>query len=307
MKKTILKVSLMASCIGLVSAGVISTTTSCSSSNNKALLVGHRGAPTIKFENTYDSYIEAGKDSNYSAIECDVYPVKDTGINQFYCVHDNTPFRDSDDKNKTFSEQTSDFIEDHALSLSAGYPRDIEPADFAHDYKHTDYHACNFVNYLNVCKRYHKTSVIEIKDSVKWTEQDHGIWTDEALTNMIKFVKDIMGDNYIFISFDNPLLKYINEKFDVSKKNIQQLYDPSLTDEWKDWKYIADNGWNIDVGDIDSPSTQDWGIKIDKEFVNYFHSRGLKVNVWTVNTLDRADALNKMGVDYLTSDYDLYL
>ena len=68
---------------------------------------------------------------------------------------------------------------------------------------------------------------------------------------------------------------------------------------------MADNDWNIDIGDVDSPSTADWGLGITKYMVDYFHEKKLVFNVWTVDTLDRAQALDKLGVDFITTDYIL--
>jgi len=40
----------------------------------------------------------------------------------------------------------------------------------------------------------------------------------------------------------------------------------------------------------------------DKQIVDKLHSAGIKVNVWTCDTKEEAEALIDMGVDFITSN-----
>ncbi len=296
-------------------ASISMNATSCSNYTKfNAKVVGHRGCPSNAnvFENTIASFEVAGQSDYYSAIECDVWP--NATANELYVVHDEYPFYE--DPFASVAEVDSDVAESYTLHASANYPRE-NPGSFDHNSAINKYKLPTLEEYLNVCVKYKKTAVIELKDTVKWAADKNGIWTDDAIQELNKAINKIVKDgNYILISFDNDLLDHIaNGSFSPSinlpKEKMQQLFDPSLnTDsskgpQWGSWKWVADQGWNIDVGDALSPSTLDWGAYINSDFVEYFHNKNLEVNVWTVNTLDRAKALDVIGVDYITTDWIL--
>lgn len=288
-------------------ASVSMNATSCSNYTHfNAKVVGHRGCPSNAnvFENTIASFETAGQSDYYSAIECDVWPNKTA--DELYVVHDEFPFYQ--DNVASVTEVTKEQASNYTLHPSVNYPREA-PGLFDHDSATKDYKLPTLEEYLNVCVKYNKTAVIELKDTKKWTSSEAGIWTETAITKLSQTIKKVIKDeNYILISFDNELLNHIanTNTFNLPKNKMEQLFDPSLDHKtWGSWKYIADNGWNIDVGDASSESTQDWGINMHKDIVDYFHNKGLEVNVWTINTLDRAKALDAMGVDYITTDYIL--
>lgn len=295
-----------------LSASVLLGATSCSGYTKfNAKVVGHRGCPSNKnvFENTIGSFEAAGQSDYYSAIECDVWP--NATADQLYVVHDEYPFYQ--DPKASVANIEYDLAESYTLHASANYPRE-NPGSFDHDSATKNYKLPTLEEYLQVCAKYQKTAVIELKDTVKWTSTSSGIWTDEAINQLSEAVNRIITDkNYILISFDNSLLEHIaTGSFNLPKQKMQQLFDPSLINSksedekrWGSWEYIADQGWNIDVGDALSPSTLDWGAYINSYFVEYFHNKNLEVNVWTVNTLDRAKALDSLGVDYITTDWIL--
>ena len=41
---------------------------------------------------------------------------------------------------------------------------------------------------------------------------------------------------------------------------------------------------------------------IKEEMIPQLHENGIKVNVWTVNTVERAERLQQVGVDYITTN-----
>ena len=41
---------------------------------------------------------------------------------------------------------------------------------------------------------------------------------------------------------------------------------------------------------------------IKEEMVPVLHENGIEINVWTVNTVERAERLQQVGVDYITTN-----
>ena len=41
---------------------------------------------------------------------------------------------------------------------------------------------------------------------------------------------------------------------------------------------------------------------VTQELLTVMHENGIKVNVWTVNTLEEAEKLAEMGVDFITTN-----
>ncbi|MDE6477269.1 MAG: hypothetical protein K2L48_03705 [Mycoplasmoidaceae bacterium] len=139
--------------------------TSCSSYTNfKAKVVGHRGCPSNAnvFENTIGSFEAAGKSNYYSAIECDVWP--NATADELYVVHDECPFYQ--DPLASVTTVTKNIAESYTLHPSANYPRE-NPGSFNHNSETKNYKLPTLEQYLDVCVKYKKTAVIELKDTIK--------------------------------------------------------------------------------------------------------------------------------------------
>lgn len=70
-------------------------------------------------------------------------------------------------------------------------------------------------------------------------------------------------------------------------------------------QYQADAKWQ-EMFDWSSARNLDVQIRadlVDADCIRRYHDKGVKVNVWTVNTKADYDRLSDMGVDYIVTDY----
>ena len=135
-------------------------------------------------------------------------------------------------------------------------------------------------DYLEVMKGSGKRPIIEIKPKNP---------SFKRLKEMVNIVKQYFTlDEVDFIAFYPwPLFKL---KFLYGKKvHIQQLWEH--THEFiRKWAY----SWRFGLD-----SEQDI---LTKEIVDKFHSKGLKVNVWTVDKIEDVRKFEEMGVDFITTN-----
>lgn len=131
--------------------------------------------------------------------------------------------------------------------------------------------------YLKCCSENNLVPVIEFK----------GVKV-ESVKEVVDKIKDYgLEDNTIIISTYCDWIKYIREY--SSKIHFQYLSDITL----ENINLLKPYGnYGIDI--------KSEKISLDK--VKLAHSNGAKVNVWTVNSKEEADALVEMGVDMITSD-----
>lgn len=260
---------------------------------NNTKYIGHRGLPSDLnvLENTFESFLLAAK-ADLDGIETDIWPTKDQ---QFVCVHDSRPFKHSIRKvfNYTWKE-----IQSKQLNGSRNYPRD-NPGSFTPKNKDIKFFPCHFEDYLKICKNYKKIAFIEIKNC-----SSCHLWTKETIDKMYAYIinSGIPMNKVYLISLDNDLLfKIKNLHNDLQ---IMAIIDPKNKKVvYRNFEFFLERRISIDIGDFDSPSTRDWGIKINKELIDKFHKKGLLVGAWTVNTKNRIHTLKKMNIDFVTSDY----
>lgn len=135
-----------------------------------------------------------------------------------------------------------------------------------------------FNDYLNICKKYGMKCIIEYKDD----------FTKDEVIRAIEICKEHdYLDNCIFISFIRNTLIYTREYL---KDAEIELLVSTLTDD-----------------DIDLCLKYNLGLDahykcITKDVIDIYHKNNLKVNAWTVNDKEQADALIDLGIDYITSD-----
>ena len=135
-------------------------------------------------------------------------------------------------------------------------------------------------DYLKAVHGSGKTPIIEIKPKNP---------SFHYLKVMIKQVKQYFTlDEVVFIAFYPwPLFKL---KFLYGKKiHIQQLWEPTHPVIMK-WAYNS-------RFDLDSDEKC-----LTKEIVDKFHKKGLKVNVWTIDTEESLRKFEEMCVDYITTN-----
>ena len=133
-------------------------------------------------------------------------------------------------------------------------------------------------NYIEICKKYEKEAFLEIKNP--FSEDD-----------ICKLLATIQGLGYLdkvtFISFFADNLRFIRKYYPSQKAGLL-FSNPS------------EDVLNFLVKEkIDAAISI---ICINKELIDYFHVAGLNVSCYTVDNKERAEELDKLGVDFIISN-----
>lgn len=130
---------------------------------------------------------------------------------------------------------------------------------------------------------------------IKSTEEDEkrGFQPDYK-----SFVKEVLGEledllpleRFTIQSFDKRVLKYMSEKY--PKVTLSLLEENAYSPQ----EYLAALGFKPQIF---SPLY----TLLTKADIEYFHSQGIKVIPWTVNTLDELEKVKSLGVDGIITDY----
>ena len=132
--------------------------------------------------------------------------------------------------------------------------------------------------YIGICRKYGKIAVLELKNH----------FDPEDADRIIEIIREMdYLDQTIFISFDLPNMIHIRQRLPEQRA---QFLVKSISDGLLDTllKYRLDL-------DIDYRG-------LTGEFVETLHQRGVKVNVWTVNTEEDARRMISWGVDFITTN-----
>ena len=233
-------------------------------SDPKPRMIAHRGLSGIELENTCSAFVAAGNRS-YFGIETDVHVTAD---GQYIIIHDDTTKRVGLDD---LSVENSTFETLRSLRL----------ADKDGKRGRKDLLLPSLAEYTQICKKYEKISVLELKNHMEPADID-------GIIDVIK--KEGWLEKTIFISFDLPNVVYVKEK--LPQQKVQYL----IGGDMKDWQEVVDalNSHHLDL-DI-------YYKMLTEERVQDVHNAGKEVNVWTVNQLEDAERLAAWGVDYITTN-----
>ena len=224
-------------------------------------MVAHRGVSGLELENTCSAFVAAGNRS-YFGIETDVHRTAD---GQFIIIHDDNTKRVALDEmiveNTTFE------------TLRAIRLRDTDEQKGRRDLIMP-----SLREYIQICRKYEKASVLELKKHFSPADID-------AIIAIIR--EENWLDHTIFISFDLPNMICIRERLPQQKAQF-------LINEYTDWLLDTLNKYHLDL-DIYNPA-------LTSERVKELHEAGIEVNVWTVNQLEDAKRMVEYGVDYITSN-----
>lgn len=225
------------------------------------LMVAHRGLSGLEKENTCAAFVAAGNRSHFG-IETDIHPTID---GRFVCIHDNNTQRVGIDN---LDVETSTFDTVRSVVLA-----DIDGAK-----GRVDLRIPTLEEYIRICKKYGKVSVLEIK----------GVFTRENLEKVIDIIK---AEEYlasvVFIAFNIENLIILREL--LPDQPLQYLIS-----EFPDDLIDTLLKYRLDL-DIYYPA-------LTEERVRALHERGIKVNCWTVNQPETACELISWGVDFITSN-----
>lgn len=217
-------------------------------------MVAHRGVSGIKPENTIEAFILAGEKSHYG-IECDVH----TTLDKKYVV------------NHDFHLERCYGVEGQAEEKTLAELKELKNVVNGAPIP-------EYIDYLEVCKKYNKIAVVEIK----------GVYNDEEIKGLIEITKNAEYlHNTVFIAFDLINLIKIREILpDQPLQYLIKIYNENILD--------ALNRYNLD---IDIRHTD-----LTKEIIDEVHENGHLVNAWTVDEKEVAEKYVSWGIDMITTN-----
>ena len=232
--------------------------------SKQAKMIAHRGLSGLERENTCPAFVAAGNRS-YFGIETDVHITKD---GKFVIIHDETTDRVS-------LGQSSINVEENDYAAVSG----LVLPDLDQTTNRQDIRIPLLADYINICKKYDKVCVLELKNA----------FPEECIKEIIQEIQSLgYIENIIFISFHFG--NCVNLRKYLPNNDIQLLTGDEVTSEMIDT--LVQNKLNLDI----------YYKRLSKEKVNQLHSRGIKVNCWTCDDKADADELIEMGVDFITTN-----
>ena len=237
-------------------------------SDNKPLMVAHRGVSGLEQENTHAAFVAAGNRS-YWGIETDI---RRTNDGRYVCMHDKTLTRVCGD-DITIEQCSYETVRGLLLREKSG------------EKGRSDIRIPLLEDYVRICKHYEKVCVLELKgiyetehlrevlniiDAESWLE--HTVIIDFTLENLIR-LREIAPDQ--------------KAQFLTSGKNFE---DPSAVEEM----YDVLNRYNLDLDIYHKVLTPEMAARV--------HGDGHVINVWTVDQLEDASLCTEMNEEYITSN-----
>ena len=252
--------------IATVLGGVIALNQYCKtkdytviSTSDNVTLVAHRGMRSVAPENTTASFAEAGKHGYWGA-ECDVYRTKD-GV--WIISHDSHTYRMMDKsafiEKKTY-EELMDMNVDNGVNID----------------KYEDLKICSLEEYLDICKKYNMTPVIELK----------GKNNTEYYSEIVDLANQFEV-NPVYISFHIENLQTMRR---LTQCKMYYLVQKISEDDIQDAKSIENCG-------IDFNGNKDKNYIIKK-----CQDAGLELGAWTINEEDALQKLEQYGITLITTD-----
>ena len=226
-------------------------------------LVAHRGMRSVAPENTTASFNEAGRHGYWGA-ECDVYRTKD-GV--WIVSHDRHTYRMMDES--AFIEKKT-YDELMAMNVDNGVNID----------KYKDLKMCSLEEYLEICKNYQMTPVIELKGE-----------NNTQYYNEIVNLAEKYNLKPVYISFHLENLKTMRRLDTTSKMYylVQKISEKDIEDA----RSILDCG-------IDFNGNKEANFKND--ILKKCSDQGLDLGAWTINDPEVMKKLEKNGVTLITTD-----
>jgi len=255
--------------IATVLGGVIALNQYCKtkdytviSTSDNVTLVAHRGMRSVAPENTTASFTEAGKHGYWGA-ECDVYRTKD-GV--WIISHDSHTYRMMDKsafiEKKTY-EELMDMNVDNGVNID----------------KYEDLKICSLEEYLDICKNYNMTPVIELK----------GKNNTEYYSEIVELANQFEV-NPVYISFHIENLQTMRR---LTQCKMYYLVQKISEDDIQDAKSIENCG-------IDFNGNKDKNFKSD--IIKKCQDAGLELGAWTINEEDALQKLEQYGITLITTD-----
>ena len=255
--------------IATVLGGVIALNQYCKTKDytvistiDNVTLVAHRGMRSVAPENTTASFTEAGKHGYWGA-ECDIYRTKD-GV--WIISHDSHTYRMMDKsafiEKKTY-EELMDMNVDNGVNID----------------KYEDLKICSLEEYLDICKKYNMTPVIELK----------GKNNTEYYSEIVELANQFEV-NPVYISFHIENLQTMRR---LTQCKMYYLVQKISEDDIQDAKSIENCG-------IDFNGNKDKNFKSD--IIKKCQDAGLELGAWTINEEDALQKLEQYGITLITTE-----
>lgn len=226
-------------------------------------MIAHRGLSGLEKENTLCAFVAAGNRS-YFGVETDVHRTAD---GKFVIIHDDSTLR-------VAGEAQNYCIEETDLDTL----RTVRLLDVDENDGRVDLHLPTLSEYLQCCKKYDKTCVLELKN--QFEKADIG-----------RIVEEIRAEEYldhvIFISF---CMENLLELHRLLPGHPAQQLTKEINDDL--FQMLCENGLDLDISK--KHLTQEW--------VERLHAAGRLVNVWTVDDPEEAERFAEWGVDFITTN-----
>lgn len=227
----------------------------------KTLVIAHRGLSGIETENTSSAFVAAGNRS-YHGIETDIHKTID---GHFVISHDDNLNRvagvDISIENSTLEQLEKIILFDKDKTKSRN-----------------DLRVPILENYISICKKYGKHSVLELKSK----------FSDEDISKIIEIIDSFdYLENVTFISFDYDNLLKVRK---ISPNQSVQYLFFEFTDEIV--ANLIRDKMDADVRYFD----------VTEQRIQKLHEAGLKINCWTVDDKAEAERLAGYGIDFITTN-----
>ena len=229
--------------------------------NPNVKMVAHRSLSGIELENTASAFVAAGNRS-YWGIETDVHRTID---GKYICFHDDNTKRVGGDE-MIVEKTTYETL------------RSIRLVDKDGQKGRKDLIMPSLAEYINICKKYDKTAVLELKNHFK----------PEHIQEIVAIIRECGWlERTTFISFDLPNMICI-------RSLLPEQPAQYLISEITDWLLdeLVKNKLDLDIR----------FTALTAEYVQKLHEAGVKVNVWTVDNPEDGQRMAEYGVDYITSN-----
>lgn len=225
-------------------------------------MIAHRGLSGLEKENTCAAFVAAGTREKYFGIETDVHRTKD---GRFVIFHDDNTARVALDS-MVVEETTFDTL------------RSLQLTDLDGARGRADLVIPTLEEYINICKRYEKTCVCELKN--EFVPED--VYRIAETFQQAEYL-----DHVVFISFQPNNLTVLRQRY-------ADVHAQFLLSEWKEEAMELLTSYRLGL-DIQYTA-------VTRELVERIHGAGLDFNCWTVNTQEDGQAMVDMGVDYITTN-----
>ncbi|MCC8074317.1 MAG: hypothetical protein LIO62_09370 [Clostridiales bacterium] len=236
------------------------------STDQQVTLIAHRGLRSVAPENTAPAFEEAGK-AGYWGAECDIYRTAD-GV--WVVSHDCHTYRMMD-KSAFIEKKTYDEL----MQMNVDNGTNIE------NYENLKF--CTLEEYLQICKEYSMTAVIELKG-------ENNLEYYSEFTSVV----DEYGVDCVYISFHFENLEKLRSLTDAP---LYYLVKKITTDDIALVQTIDNCG-------IDFNANKEKNFESD--IIEQVIDAGIPIGAWTVDDLDVLDKLVDYGVTMITTDSITY-